>query len=58
MRYGDNDDNYNAWNVNSNGMLDYNAVDCTNSARPVFYLASDVKIEGSGTTESPFIVNK
>ena len=45
---------YIAWLVLANGGLVKGGVYDKNAARPVFYLASDVEISGSGTIGDPF----
>ena len=47
-----------AWIVGSDGSVGNSWLTTTASVRPVFYLASDVRIVGgSGTLEDPFIIN-
>ena len=48
---------YLAWYVNLDGYVEYNYVPETYSARPVFYLTSDVTISGEGSIANPFIVS-
>ncbi len=45
---------YHAWYVLALGPLNNNYVNLERAARPVFYLASDVEISGSGTIGDPF----
>ena len=48
---------YNVWEVTPDGFINYDIVNCANvSARPVFYLTSDIKISGEGTIENPYII--
>lgn len=58
-RYGVNSYGYyGAWSVRSNGYVAYDCVDYDSlSVRPVFYLTSDVKISGEGTSTSPYIIS-
>ena len=56
-RYGGGGGYYGSWLVFSNGRVGYYDVGGVNhSARPVFYLTSDVKISGEGTTTNPYII--
>ena len=49
---------YSGFYVNYNGALDGNTADIGYSARPVFYLESNVQLEGgSGTTSDPYRIN-
>ena len=41
MRYGLNGSNYNAWNVNSNGKVDWNNLTNSNAVRPAHYNLND-----------------
>ena len=45
VRYGYNNGNYNAWNVNSNGTVNNNNLDNTNAVRPAFYNLNDSMIK-------------
>ena len=58
-RYGLYGSFYRAWNVYSNGKLDYNGymVTGTFAVRPVFYVLPGVTLTGEGTTENPFIIH-
>ena len=59
-RYGvlSNDGVYRAWNVDQTGYIAAESVDAVRrSARPVFYLISDVKISGEGTSTNPYIIS-
>ena len=40
-RYGYNGSGYNAWDVNSNGNVNWNNLTNTNSVRPAFYNLKD-----------------
>ena len=53
-RYGFDYSRYDAWGVDARGSADHNHVNYEYAARPVFYLASDVEISGSGTIGGPF----
>jgi len=48
---------YYAWSIRSLGGVNSVTVDTTYSARPVFYLTSDVKISGEGTSTNPYIIS-
>jgi len=56
-RFGDDGGGYFAWFVGSAGFVGDNGVVNDYSARPVFYLTSDVKISGEGTIGSPYIIS-
>ena len=48
---------YQAYFVGSSGVIDKVTVSSSNySTRPVFYLTSDVKISGEGTSTNPYII--
>ena len=47
---------YYAWVVILDGSVNMSYVNIANSARPVFYLTSDVKITGEGTSTNPYII--
>ena len=56
-RYGLNGSYYYyAWYVVSDGVVGINALDTTDSVRPVFYLKSDIAINGTGTQSDPYII--
>ena len=48
--------NYEAWAVDSDGLVFKPGVFNPVSVRPVFYLTNDVKISGEGTIENPYII--
>jgi len=57
-RYGDDFGLCYAWDVYSDGVVGIGDVDGDyHSVRPVFYLTSDVKISGEGTSGSPYIIS-
>ncbi len=45
-----------AWSVISSGNVNHNYLNATFAVRPVFYLKSNVELEGEGTTKSPFYI--
>ncbi len=56
-RYGRaSNDVYYAWFVDSNGLVSTNYLNHTDSVRPVFYLKSDIAINGTGTQSDPYII--
>ena len=57
-RLGANGNGFYAWFVYIDGYVFYNPLSNTHGIRPVFYLASDVKItaDGDGSLENPFII--
>ena len=57
-RYGKNGvSTYAAWSIYSGGSLGANYLGFTYSARPVFYLQSEINLSGEGTKENPFIIS-
>ena len=57
-RYGFSGGHFDAWNVASDGYVDYNdGVDFTYGARPVFYLTSNqAYLGGNGSLDDPFMI--
>ena len=56
-KYGNHLDTYGAWGIYSEGHIEFVFFNYTPvSARPVFYLTSDVTINGEGTIENPYII--
>ncbi len=47
-----------SWYISSSGNVSYTSVTNKYLIRPVMYLRSNVKINGSGTEENPFIIEK
>ncbi len=47
---------FNTWIVNQEGSVNGNGLEAKNDVRPVFYLTSDITLEGAGTTSEPFYI--
>ncbi len=56
-RFGYSYGNILAWYVGTNGGLGGPALDSPHTVRPVFYLASNVKLTGQGNDIEPFIIS-
>ncbi len=49
-------DGFDAWSIRPGGYSYYNYLGFPMAIRPVFYLMSDVKLDGAGTTTKPFYI--
>ncbi len=57
LRYGQvSNGNYYAWHVRSDGGVGTTSLHYTYSVRPVFYLKSDIAINGTGTQSDPYMI--
>ncbi len=49
---------FRAWGVYPDGRVNYDGSYGKYAVRPVFYLTSDIELEGEGTTKNPFYISK
>ena len=56
--YSSSSTSFGAWRVDPYSNVWHNGLYDTYAVRPVFYLKSDIELEGEGTTQSPFYIIK